>query len=120
MAAGRSVKLPRPGCAQHQDSGQCLPGRSDLARTVVAASGGNAFELRSTIGQLIALLRRARIFVGGDTGSLHLAAALGIPVVGLYRPNRSGADRAIVAPVSRFDIRKVKQPFLIIVRRRAA
>jgi heptosyltransferase-1 len=59
---------------------------SDLALAVVRASGGNAFELRCTIGQLIALMRRARIVVGGDTGPLHLAAALKIPVVGLFGP----------------------------------
>jgi heptosyltransferase-1 len=61
-------------------------GEEDLARAVVEASGGNAFELRCTIGQLIALTRRARIFLGGDTGPLHLAAAFGIPVVGIYGP----------------------------------
>src|SRR5438270_554617 len=57
-----------------------------LAQAVVDASGGNASELRWTIGQLIALTRRARIFIGGDTGPLHLAAALNVPVVGLYGP----------------------------------
>jgi heptosyltransferase-1 len=59
---------------------------AELARAVVEAGGGHAFELRCTIGQLIALTRRARIFVGGDTGPLHLAAALNVPVVGLYGP----------------------------------
>jgi heptosyltransferase-1 len=58
----------------------------ELARAVVEASGGNAFVLRCTIGQLIALTRRARIFLGGDTGPLHLAAALEIPVVAIYGP----------------------------------
>lgn len=62
------------------------PGEEELGRAVLAASGGNAFELRCTIGQLIAITRRARIFIGGDTGPLHLASALGIPVVGLYGP----------------------------------
>lgn len=61
-------------------------GEEELARSVIAASGGNAFELRCTIGQLIALMRHARIFIGGDTGPLHLAAAVGIPVVGLFGP----------------------------------
>jgi heptosyltransferase-1 len=61
-------------------------GEEQLARAVVATSGGHAFELRCSIGQLISITRRARIFVGGDTGPLHLAAALGISVVGLYGP----------------------------------
>ncbi|MGC2697448.1 MAG: glycosyltransferase family 9 protein [Candidatus Angelobacter sp.] len=61
-------------------------GEEYLAREVVAASAGNAFELRCTIGQLVAITRRAKIFLGGDTGPLHLAAALGIPVVGIYGP----------------------------------
>ena len=62
------------------------PGEEELARNVVQASGGHAFELRCTIGQLVALTRHARLFIGGDTGPLHLAAALGVPVVGLYGP----------------------------------
>jgi heptosyltransferase I len=36
--------------------------------------------------QLIPLLKRARLFVGGDTGPFHLACALGTPVVGIFGP----------------------------------
>lgn len=36
--------------------------------------------------QLVALLRRARLVISGDSGPLHLAAALGTPTVGLYGP----------------------------------
>ena len=61
-------------------------GEEALAQQLIDASGGNASLIRCTIGQLIALTRRARIFVGGDTGPLHLAAALGIPTVGLFGP----------------------------------
>jgi heptosyltransferase-1 len=35
---------------------------------------------------LIALTRRARLFIGGDTGPMHLAAALKIPVVAIFGP----------------------------------
>src|SRR5262249_12122785 len=62
------------------------PGEEDLAHGVVDASGGNAFVVQGSIGQLIALTRRARIFIGGDTGPLHLACAQNIPTVGLYGP----------------------------------
>lgn len=61
-------------------------GEEQLARAVMASSGGHAFDLRCTIGQLIALTRRARLFIGGDTGPLHLAAALGVPAVALFGP----------------------------------
>jgi len=61
-------------------------GEESLAAAVIQASGGHAFELRCTISQLIALTRRARMFIGGDSGPLHLAAALGIAVVGLFGP----------------------------------
>jgi heptosyltransferase I len=62
------------------------PGEEALAERVIQASGGNALELCCTVGQLIAITRRARLFIGGDTGPLHLAAALGIPVVALFGP----------------------------------
>jgi heptosyltransferase-1 len=62
------------------------PGEEDLFRAVLAASGGRAKPATGSIARLIALARRARIFIGGDTGPLHLAAALRIPVVGIYGP----------------------------------
>ncbi len=36
--------------------------------------------------QLIPLLRRARLMIGGDTGPFHLACALETPVVGIFGP----------------------------------
>ncbi len=60
----------------------------DLVRVIVAASGGAALGLagRLSLGGLIALLRRARLLIATDGGPLHLAAAVGTPVVGLYGP----------------------------------
>jgi heptosyltransferase-1 len=39
-----------------------------------------------SIPQLIALTRRAALFIGGDTGPVHLASALQIPVVAIFGP----------------------------------
>ena len=39
-----------------------------------------------SVGQLIALTRRAAVVVAGDTGPLHLAAALKRPVVAIFGP----------------------------------
>jgi heptosyltransferase I len=62
------------------------PGEEMLARAVETASNGSAILMNSTLSELIALTRRARLFIGGDTGPLHLAAALQIPVVAIYGP----------------------------------
>ncbi len=57
-----------------------------LANAVVEASGGSAIVVPCSLGQLTALLRRSSLVIAGDTGPLHLAAALEIPVVGLFGP----------------------------------
>ena len=62
------------------------PREESLAQTAETASGGTARALTFSVGELIALTRRARLFIGGDTGPLHLAAALHIPVVALFGP----------------------------------
>ena len=60
-------------------------GTGEAAR-VVQASEGHAQALPCTVGQLIALTRRAAVVVAGDTGPLHLAAALERPVVAIFGP----------------------------------
>jgi heptosyltransferase I len=62
------------------------PGEEDLASAVERASNGVAEKFTGTLTQLVALTRRASLFVGGDTGPMHLAAALGVPVVGIFGP----------------------------------
>ncbi len=57
---------------------------SQVAAEIAAVSG--AALVPSTIPQLIALTRRASLVIGGDTGPVHLAAALGRPVVALFGP----------------------------------
>jgi lipopolysaccharide heptosyltransferase I len=60
---------------------------SALADAVVAASDGAATRApRTTLADLLALTARARLLISGDTGPIHIAAALGTPVVGLYGP----------------------------------
>ena len=62
------------------------PGEAELALAVEEASRGTAARITCTLPQLVAFTRRACLFIGGDTGPLHLAAALRIPVVGIYGP----------------------------------
>ena len=62
------------------------PGEERLAMAVEAAGEGAARKISCSISELIALTRRARLFIGGDTGPMHLAAALKIPVVAIFGP----------------------------------
>ena len=62
------------------------PGEEDLARETEAASEGAARPMTCSLTELIALTRRAKLFVGGDTGPMHLAAALRVPVVAIFGP----------------------------------
>jgi heptosyltransferase-1 len=62
------------------------PGEENLAREAEAASGGAAKVMKCSITELMALTRRARLFIGGDTGPMHLAAALQVPVAAIFGP----------------------------------
>ena len=61
------------------------PSEEELGRQVVAAAGGRA-ELAppTSIPELARLLASCRAVVGGDTGPVHLAAALGTPTVAIF------------------------------------
>jgi lipopolysaccharide heptosyltransferase I len=57
------------------------------AAQIAAGSGGHARPAPAmSLTGVAALIRRARLFVGSDTGPLHLAAAVGTPCVALYGP----------------------------------
>jgi lipopolysaccharide heptosyltransferase I len=63
------------------------PGEEALAERVVAASGGAATRsFPTTLLDYIEIARRARLVVAADTGPLHLACAVGTPVVALFGP----------------------------------
>ena len=63
------------------------PGEERLAAAVArAAAPANVILFRGEIQELKSLLAGAKFVVAGDTGPLHLAVALGTPVVGLYGP----------------------------------
>ncbi len=73
-----------------------LGGQEDrlLGEAISNALGGEAVDAtgRTTLRQTAALLKRCRLFVGNDTGSMHLAAAMGVPVVEISCFPANGPD----------------------------
>jgi lipopolysaccharide heptosyltransferase I len=63
------------------------PGERDRCRAVAArCPGARDLSGRTTLSDLAALIRRAEVCVTNDSGSMHLAAALGRPVVAVFGP----------------------------------
>jgi heptosyltransferase-1 len=59
---------------------------SSVTNSDTPPAASTAAALPASLSQLIALLRRSALCIGGDTGPLHLASALGIPCIGIYGP----------------------------------
>jgi heptosyltransferase I len=57
-----------------------------MAEQIAAAAPTAVVAPPTTLPELAALARRAKLFIGSDTGPLHLAAAVDTPCVGLYGP----------------------------------
>ncbi len=66
------------------------PDERPLAERIVETSARNAhLAPPTTMRELAALCRRAALFVGSDTGPLHLAVAVGTPAISLHGPSRA-------------------------------
>ena len=64
-----------------------------MCRSLRESSGAALLSPRTSIADLLALIRGAALMISGDTGPTHVAAALGTPIVGIYgptRPSRNG------------------------------
>jgi heptosyltransferase-1 len=71
------------------------PGEEPAARQLAASAGvGVAAVCAPPLRVLAAVIAACELFVGGDTGPMHLAWAVGAPVVAIYGPT----DPALNAP----------------------
>jgi heptosyltransferase I len=93
------------------------PGEEPIAEVLAKATGGGATALVPSLENLIAVTRRVALVVAGDTGPLHLACALGRPVVGIYGPtdpSRNGPfgtqSKVLRHPASRRDHSRRENP----------
>jgi len=115
------------GAGAAYGTAKCWPANryADLARTLVADYGarvllfGAASEAavaaeveqgagegvinligRSAIGDLPALLSRCGLFIGNDSGAMHVAAAVGLPVVAVFGPTDAEGTRPLTPHLS--------------------
>ncbi|HWF14194.1 MAG TPA: glycosyltransferase family 9 protein [Candidatus Acidoferrales bacterium] len=76
------------------------PGEKQIAEEVLrAAAPAQPTLISTTIEELMGLLAHARCLIAADSGPLHLAAALGTPVVGLYGPTDPARNGPFVSNV---------------------
>lgn len=84
------------------------PTEAALASEVLRASrSGKTITAEPSLKGLYELAKRARVYVGGDTGPTHLAIAAGAPIVGMFGPTewwRNGSLDADDICVERIDI----------------
>jgi predicted lipopolysaccharide heptosyltransferase III len=65
------------------------PSERMRAQAMTRGIGKRVFNLagRTSIGELPAILKRCDLFIGVDTAALHMAAAVGVPTVGIFGPS---------------------------------
>ena len=84
------------------------PGELELAEAVRQSSvSGHAQPVGLSLKGYYSLAREASVYVGGDTGPMHIAVAAGTPIVGLFGPTewwRNGSPRPEDICVERTDI----------------
>lgn len=96
---------PEAGCAEVigrlvRDTGVAValtsgPGAAEVeaANRILARAAVPVLNLigRTTLAELAAVLERAQLFLGVDSAPMHMAAALGVPVVALFGPSGEGS-----------------------------
>lgn len=75
------------------------PDERDLVGSIEQELGGHCLNLagKTTVRQLMALIKRCNFFVTNDSGPMHIAAAFGVPLVAIFGPT----DHAGTAPFSK-------------------
>jgi ADP-heptose:LPS heptosyltransferase len=82
------------------------PGEEQFASQVATENEHSVILLGLTIPELAELIRGARLYIGNDSGPMHLAAAVGTPVVAVWGSSDSRRWRPWGAPY-----RVVQNPF---------
>lgn len=70
------------------------PGDEKDARTIKNSLSDNAVIIpKTSVGELAGLINECKLAIANDSGPMHIAAALGVPVIGLFGPTNPNAHR---------------------------
>ena len=82
------------GARDDRDTGRAIESSLPAGARVVNLIG------RTTLGELVGVIARASAFVSNDSGAMHIAAALGVPLTAIFGPT----DERVTAPAGVADI----------------
>ncbi len=110
--AGHYAELVRLIHAQQPEMRFVILGGNDdrgMGEAICAAAPGHSTDLtgRTMLPQVVEILRASRLMVTNDTGPMHIAAALGKPVISLFGPThpaRTGPYRQQESVLRRDDL----------------
>ena len=88
--ANRGTTAVLVGAAGDRDTGRAIESALPAGTRVVNLIG------RTSLGELIGIVARCAAFVSNDSGAMHVAAALGVPLTAIFGPT----DERVTAPVS--------------------
>ena len=84
-----------------------IAGKKDigLARTIENATRYPVINIagKTTISQLAALLKRCVILISNDSGPVHIASAVGTPVISIFGRNQAGLSPTRWGPTGQYD-----------------
>ena len=96
LRRGGGVSSRREGPAVGRVVGTGRAGAGAVGRRLLRAARRECAP-PTEVADLVALSRQAALIVSGDTGPLHIAAAVGTPVVALFGPTNPRQERAVGA-----------------------
>lgn len=94
LARERGARPVLVGAAGDREAGRAIESTVPPDARIVNLIG------RTDLGQLIGVLAACRAFVSNDSGAMHLAAALGVPVTAIFGPT----DERATAPIGDHDV----------------
>jgi lipopolysaccharide heptosyltransferase II len=77
-----------------------------LAQSLIRNMQHSAINLagKTSVSQLASILKRSRLFISNDSGPVHVASAVGVPVISIFGRNQAGLSPKRWGPTGKNDL----------------